>query len=129
MTPADPSDVVYPGGGTGSAHDTVDEGSKAPTVDLADFLLARIAEDKAVAQAAGRHWHGIHIESATSAQNEHVRRHAPARVLADCEARQRIVEQFSLTRTMTGSAFVTPLLRLLALPYADHPDHRAEWRV
>jgi Family of unknown function (DUF6221) len=98
-------------------------------VDLADFLLDRIAEDEAVAHAAERHWHGIRVESATSAEDEHVRRHGPARVLADCEARRRIVEQFSLTRTMTGSAFVTPLLRLLALPYADHPDHREEWRV
>lgn len=66
------------------------------------------------------------------------------RVLADCEAKRRIVEElqtFSLVaakredqplpQALTAAGIVTGLeraVRLLALPYADHPDFREEWR-
>ncbi|WP_375490209.1 DUF6221 family protein [uncultured Jatrophihabitans sp.] len=42
----------------------------------------------------------------------------PRRVLAECAAKRRIVEQF---------ADVDGLLPLLALPYAGHPDYDASW--
>ena len=69
---------------------------------------------------------------------EHIARHDPARVLADCEAKRRIVEELALPyiaerrRLMNGQPSWEDehpdLLRLLALPYADHPDYREEWR-
>lgn len=62
----------------------------------------------------------------------------PARVLAECEAKRRIVERFA---RLEGRAAKFPnlvnggevaVMRLtvtdLALPYADHPDYRDEWR-
>ena len=90
----------------------------APTVTLADFLLARIGEDEEWAQS-------VDFPS------------DPARALADCEARRRIVETppekpledprwrgYHLGwRHMHDRA-----LRSLALRYADHPDYREEWR-
>jgi hypothetical protein len=78
----------------------------------------------------------------------HVVRHDPARVLAEVEAKRRIVE--SAAEIMDRGAFPEGVsdgrdpdevesdeglaalaeyhLRLLALPYADHPDYREEWR-
>lgn len=66
---------------------------------------------------------------------EHVSRHDPARVLAECKAKRRIVE---LHQAEDGQhpdfcghdlrELPCPTLCLLALPYADHPDYRDEWR-
>lgn len=80
-------------------------------------------------------------------------RHLPNRVLAGCGARRRMIEIIVgdwppatierhfrerrrsqvLTDEDTGETEVIPewaparLLRLLALPYADHPDYESEW--
>lgn len=59
--------------------------------------------------------------------HRHIARHDPARVLAECEATRRIVEW--ATTEGHEQWGVGPVLNLLALPYADHPDYRAEWRV
>ena len=86
----------------------------------------------------------------------HIARHDPARVLRDVEAKRRIVAEHASEdghcRTCTVEdredapmgtdwdtepeaiwvrrpvAYPCPTLRLLALPYADHPDYREEWR-
>ena len=47
-----------------------------------------------------------------------------ARVLAVCEAKREIVDWHGLT--LEHDACRT--LRALALPYADRPDYREEWR-
>ena len=54
-------------------------------------------------------------------------------MLAECVAKRRIVEfasEFSgETRYETGRRFaLDETLRLLALPYSDHPDDREEWK-
>ncbi|KUH38403.1 MULTISPECIES: DUF6221 family protein [Streptomyces] len=72
----------------------------------------------------------------------HMARHDPERVLAAVDAQRRILDEFvtSLTQRdkendetfgLTDWNFeptALPLLRLLALPYADHPDYQDEWR-
>lgn len=116
-------------------------------MDLADFLLARIAEDEAVArEAAGVPWEVIHwpngsqvLVASAAIRDEkwrvghlghvatvehrhdvaHIARWDPARVLAECESKRRIVKE-------TG--WVT-VMSLLAAPYASHPDYREEWKV
>jgi hypothetical protein len=101
---------------------------------------------------------------------EHIARHDPARVLAECDAKRRIVEaearrrrtkdnvtatsqkapddwvdvtwmdenfqpheehvsQQEFNERFTEPAPPSETLRLLALPYADHPDYREEWRL
>ena len=156
---------------------------------LTEFLLARIAEDEVVARAAfsegrlnGRpreddgRWHaGNHDSDAervdgigitiydegghNAEQAQHIARHDPARVLADCEAKRRIVERLrthqresyfeaaalgTLVIQPDGGVKPAPLperttlageriglefaVRALALPYADHPEFRSEWR-
>jgi hypothetical protein len=105
----------------------------APT--LTDFILARIAEDEAEAGHAYLVWDFF------SGDGESLK----ARVLAECEAKRRIVERHSQTvecgnvgcqrRGLSGMHCLTcddewpcPDLRDLAVVYADHPDYRDEWK-
>lgn len=120
--------------------------------DLTDFLLERIAEDeeyaRAAASASSREWLARSYRVVTADLFEvgelavptsaHVARHDPARVLAECEAKRRIVELHNVgDHTCQGPEHATwapdcHTLRALALPYADHPDHpdyREEWAL
>jgi len=113
--------------------------------DLSQFLLARIAEEEAAAQAGfsnqadpengwgqeGRavtpHVGVIHED----VQRDHVVRWNPARVLNECSAKRRIVELGVCTACATEAQpcdHQADTLRLLALPYADHDDYNEEWR-
>jgi hypothetical protein len=91
-----------------------------------------------VRRKIGRRWSGSY-EGMFMAQ--HVVRHDPARVLCEVEAKREIAEQhrpvgngnvcLSYCHTRTPSEAQTwpcLTLRLLALPYVDHPDYREEWR-
>lgn len=102
--------------------------------DLVEFLLARIAEDETDVAA------GVYTGD------------AHRRIKAECEAKRRIVEEHQpvdysgLGMTSPGAccicgadlgmgdwewvegSFPCATLRALALPYADHPDYRQEWR-
>lgn len=150
---------------------------------LAEFLLARIAEDERVARAADvkqgdASWkrHGpialsdprafkvrserdsrpiARVEDVAgdiddpdcataildgSAVSEHIAHWDPARVLAECEAKRRIVEDYAkcvrlrdiehhVTDYSGGElAAYETAVRFLALPHADHPDYRQEWK-
>ena len=59
------------------------------------------------------------------AARDHIARHDPARVLAECEAKRRIVGHFVNEWEPDP---INDVLRFLTLPYADHPDYRGEWR-
>ena len=89
--------------------------------DLAGFLLARIAEDESETR-----WLGPCDCRVEGFPLQHGLR-CPERVLAECEAKRRIVTT-QLQPYPAGHAPATLVLRLLALPYADHPDYRQEWR-
>jgi hypothetical protein len=138
------------------------------TLTITDFLLSRIAEDEAAARAVppldynvdmggnrqderftfGRtlpssadgmgNW-SKHRNSPTT--RAHFARHDPARVLAECAARRRIVElaeeASGIDAALDGNAAVGPrtepyigdlILHALASVYSDHPDYREEWR-
>ena len=161
-----PNDTVYYKGGD---------------VTLTEFLLARIAEDEAVAKAAtagpwhwehtdwndvndgacveGQDWdhHGPDLISPQTtvitstgydhdrvlvekADGEHIARHDPARVLVECEAKQRIVENYrslephtladdAATEIVWHAQGLHEAINDLAQVYADHPDFRDEWRA
>lgn len=78
----------------------------------------------------------------TVADARHIAGYDPARVLREVEARRRVVELcepplIEVTNPLhgersflpgQGAPWGEPVLRLLALPYADHPDYRQEWR-
>ena len=100
---------------------------------LTEFLLARIAEDEEQARMA----------SALSWVTCPECGYDPSRVLAECEAKRRIVEH---AQQWAGTLHKTPegwtpeactayrmamewAVQHLALPFADHPDYRDdEWR-
>lgn len=82
------------------------------------------------------HWRGQTIESNGPSIAPHIARHDPARVLREVEAKRRIVVAREKTPTEiedpefeegTESA-LEYVLRLLALPYADHADYDANWK-
>lgn len=107
--------------------------------DLTEFLLARITEDEAVAQRDAASPPPVSAMSATFVKNPM----SPDRVLAECEAKRRIVELRYSWNLQAERATEPPfgpilkaqvitadtVLRTLAMPYADHPDYREEWRV
>jgi hypothetical protein len=86
--------------------------------------------------------------SPTEEQQDHIARQNPARVLAEVKAKRRLVEEHKparphyLPRRELGCVTCSTAqawdekaneancltLRLLALPYADYPDYREEWR-
>lgn len=122
---------------------------------VGEFLLARIAEDEEVAAAAKADsadadghwwWDGVDFEGswptserpkgesyAFQSWEVMAERFDPARVLAECEAKRRIVERATATmgaRTPDDVDFYHAAYDLmdLALPYADHPDYDEAWR-
>lgn len=97
-------------------------------MSLAEFLLARIAED----EAAARDPQWLALEYGVDSFGRDAFR---TRVLAECEAKRRIVELQAANdddRHLPGfyykAQMIERILRALALPYADHPDYRQEWR-
>ncbi len=127
-------------------------------MDLTDFLLARIAEDEAYCRVkislegepssrapdggdldgflqrlidmCGEHpdaeLMAAQVKSGVRSPTD------PTRILAQCDALRRIVEHergSAGDAGPTSPAADTPVLRLLALPYAEHPDFREEWRA
>ena len=109
--------------------------------DLVEFLLARVEEDEGVARrtdADGGAWFddlawldsaldpgGLDPETPRRAISEHVARHSPDRVLAECEAKRRIIDLY--TETMEWPLHLA--VGALAQPYRDHPDWREEWAL
>ncbi|MFB9957003.1 DUF6221 family protein [Cellulomonas denverensis] len=104
--------------------------------DLTEFLLARIAEDEYEAhQALGllgieSEWHTV---GAPRSRADPSRRRTRAPVVVETRpgrvwAKRRIVATIT-EHERIGYDYAGPILELLALPYADHPDYREEWRA
>jgi len=127
-------------------------GASGCAVSLVEFLLARIEEDEALARpAAPGPWHvdaestevlavdGIVVADGfalsgpqTRATTAHIARHDPVRILVECEAKRRIVEEcapnvakdWPFPDGLNLSEFV---VAELVQPYADHPDFDPAW--
>jgi len=86
---------------------------------LVEFLEARITEDEAGAERWFESWraNGGVIDVGPG-------RYGPARVLAECESKRRII----VALADTGWRGRHELLKMLALPYADHEDYLPEWK-
>ena len=93
--------------------------------DLAAWLLAQIAEDEADAREASgeRLWRWSQHDNMVIADSGHMQRFTPARMLAECAAKRRIVD---LSVHGCGDDYER-VQRALAMPYADRPGYRAEW--
>jgi hypothetical protein len=142
--------------------------------DLVQFLRDRLDEDEQTARdAKPGPWRedGGGSVFATHPTDEvvdytdsapHIARHDPARVLAEVDAKRRILLLHNIPAVVspkmaalglregeapeddrrcagcgldntddpiTPDVNECPILRALALPYAGHPDYRAEWRT
>jgi hypothetical protein len=135
---------------------------------LAEFLLARIAEDEADAKLARGHRYitgqkeersGIWVHDGSISYEDdpfedvvewvydegwaHIARHDPARVLAECEAKRRIVDtaermvadaddhdaDMSTKERWFAGTCARSILRALARPYKGHPDYKPGWLI
>jgi hypothetical protein len=122
------------------------------TADLAQFLRARLDEEKLAAEEAlkrttisRRMIGGEMVEVATQPPEWRRSAWSPKRVLAEVDAKRQIIDWHlrqctcepctadgddmpNTGRTEGGFGDDCPTLRLLALPHASHPDFREEWR-
>lgn len=127
-----------------------DHRAKITPMTLTEFLLARIAEDEALAlritpgrQAKNGRWNRGSIQDQAvrtidPLHADHMGRHDPARVLAECDAKRYIVDIHSGWHTCPDEDAVEDddatepapclTLRILAAVYAGHPDYRQDWR-
>lgn len=108
--------------------------------ELADWLLGRIAEDEHAARSVlGDPGIDGLLTTGEGPIADHVARWDPERVLAECQAKRLIVEGFREADELADDAPAhsadaavvgawESVLRLLALPYADRPAYRTEWR-
>ena len=98
---------------------------------LTEFLLARIAEDESSSR-----WGRLHDDPDDPDGLTKILRWDDGRVRTECEAKLRIVESYRWYQENAGrgSASIDALLlaerhaKWLALPYADHPHYRQEWK-
>ena len=105
------------------------------SLTLTEFLLARIAEDRRTATEAQWAMQNQWYPAEPDADDRHVARWSPVRVMAECEAKRRIVERLLFVQEgdTTEHAWheqgLFEAVGFLALPYADHPDYQQEWAV
>jgi hypothetical protein len=128
-------------------------------MDLVEFLRARLDEDERIAKAAvGRiDEQTSYIEVSIQQAEDHIDRFTPERMLAEVEAKRRILDEHfgflhphgnpdrACRQCSDRRADEDPLchgrdrwlrlepapcltVRLLALPYASDPDYREEWK-
>jgi len=111
------------------------------TWTLTEFLTARLDEDELVARSCATErwtvkdgWHdGLDMEVLSSTypacidpeEATHTARHDPARVLAEVEAKRLLVAEILPMVPDYDGDYVR---KVLALPYADHPDYDETWR-
>jgi hypothetical protein len=111
-------------------------GWTAMAADLLAFLRARLDEDEQIARCPFDK-HGGYAEYNDPGHPGH-----HLRVLAEVDAKRRILDEVvpdvaGLELQIDGEWGVGPsttdgtdtlLLKILALPYADHPDYQPEWK-
>lgn len=91
-----------------------------------------LATDEAVIMQV----HGFDVQQDDRQVADHIARHDPARVLREIDAKRKIIAAYAqvaandVNEVEYAHGYANALgdaVRLLALPYADRPDYRAEW--
>jgi hypothetical protein len=113
-------------------------GQAVGMTDLVEFVLARIADDEQEARKAGADamvgWRWKHYSREAYEEIQALVLVRSARVLAECAAKRRmlaLLDEYSdraphVPRLTIYTRDVIP--KILALPYADHPDYDESWR-
>ena len=106
------------------------------STDLIAFITARLDEDEAAAKAAwGVEWDWRYVarpfgERPSIAHTVHIALHDPARVLREVEAKRAMLAELTRWPFDYRPGCNDPIrlfVHLLAAPYSDHPDWRAQW--
>jgi hypothetical protein len=104
--------------------------------DPVTFLRAELDEDERAARAAADTNEGANWSARSmwrSPFDEHIARHDPARVLAEVDAKRRILDwAVETARVVDQDQYALApeqVVMLLGLPYAGHLDYRQEWRL
>jgi hypothetical protein len=116
--------------------------------DIVEFIRERLAEDEQWALGVrGVSWEWLWAlntaEELDSSVAVHIARHDPARVLREVEAKRRVLARhhrvpdevairldLENVPDLCNGCYQTwscDDVRLLALPYSDHPSYRPEW--
>lgn len=105
--------------------------------DLAEFLLARISEDSVIGFLASQEEErygaigNFTCDGITDPRLDLIRRFSTARLRLETMMHRQIID---LHRPVAHGCAGTdglspcPTLRLLALPFVDHPAYHQEWR-
>lgn len=96
---------------------------EARTMTLSEFLLERIKEEAdlwAQAVDAG-------LVMTVNGQNMVAPTGFAERQVAQCAARRKVVQAVEWDHRVAATDIGRHILRLLAAPYAEHPDYRNEW--
>ena len=117
--------------------------------EFVQWLRAQLDEDERIAREAGERsleWRLARpLDDAELGdaywlrppELKHVDRHDPARVLRDIDAKRQMLDRYEELRAASKEdgligdvteEYQDFLLLLLALPYADRPGYREEWR-
>lgn len=115
---------------------------------IVEFLEARIAEDEALARAVtdGPEWTvdeqsfivisgdgPICYDVSSDEVSQHIARHDPARILAECAAKRAIIAECredhedAMSSRNDVTEVASEVLYALAAVYKDHPDYSREW--
>ncbi len=128
-----------------SEHLISKAGGDGPSIT--GFLLARIEEDETAARecltlgsltpygdsrippVSPEEWGGLVDNYLGGPMGKHCGRHDPARVLAECAAKRRILYTFPLPGGPTNifGWVGRDIMRYLAAVYKDHADYQEEW--
>jgi Family of unknown function (DUF6221) len=112
------------------------------SMDLAEFLTARLDDEERNARHAAALWADTHFTIAPGSLviTEFHRTHDPARVLREVEAKRKILTQWQKSAAdprdirlinveeLKGNLSLMWALRLLAAVYEDHPDYDPAWK-
>lgn len=97
------------------------------TEDLVVFLRARLDQDRAEIERDDRHWSEVPYEACSA-----------NRLLAEVDAKRRILNEHRAAQPgwcvtcdipgdTRGNLHGCQTVRLLALPYGEHPDYQPDW--
>lgn len=110
-------------------------------ITLSEFLLARIAEDER--RAGLLQSEIVYLEGPEEAENAAHTLLDPARILAECEAKRKVIALHNTRFTLAGpdgrkgvrcvacKDLTSPCktLRTLGEPYSAHEEYREEWQA
>ncbi|WP_030917351.1 DUF6221 family protein [Streptomyces sp. NRRL B-24720] len=123
------------------------------TDDLVQFLRDRLDEDELTAKAADPGLGNLlsqveYLDDEVQADERHIARHDPARVLREVDAKRGMIEihtvvggfededmtdlglgcsECGYSAEYSDQGGWCDTVRLLAVPYADHADYQQEW--